>query len=152
VLILSGYVRPLLRIDAHDPQFVGHLLCVGNELAHWWIVRVKAVPVVKGSNFLGLAHTWQRSRRGDAGEAKRQSLTPVPILALEFFGGIIPSFSSLLGFFLTWESNTVSNPLTTSEAPISKRVVTCSQSMLLLSSAGQASASNFSKSKYCLRT
>src|SRR5262249_42808446 len=59
----------------------------GNELAHWWIVRVKAIPVVKGSNFLGLAHTWQRSRRGDAGEAKRQSLTPVPILALEFFGG-----------------------------------------------------------------
>src|SRR5262249_26421688 len=57
-----GYFRPLLRIDPHDPQFVGHLVSSGQKLAHWWILRIKAVPVMAAPiDVLGLAENGQRS-------------------------------------------------------------------------------------------
>src|SRR6476620_5709018 len=50
-----GRLRPFLRIDANDPQFIGHLVRSRQELAHWWILRVKTVPVVATIDTLGLA-------------------------------------------------------------------------------------------------
>ena len=57
-----GQLRPLLRIDAHDPQFVGRLVRFRNELVHGWILRVKAVPVIAGPlDILGFTERRQRS-------------------------------------------------------------------------------------------
>ena len=54
-------LRPLLRIDAHDPQFVGHIFSIRDELAHWRILGVKAVPVIAAIDMLGLTENGQRA-------------------------------------------------------------------------------------------
>ena len=81
-----------------------------------------AVPI----DMLGLAESGQRSRRCDPVQGERQSLAPVIVLVCRGLHSLIGGWRSLL----TSESNTVSKPLTTSEAPINRRVFTFCQTML----------------------